>query len=437
MTEPLNKRTVAAYAMGFGPAALLSLTFTVYLAPFIAKGGMIPIGLVGLLFSITTLWDGIIDPLIGTMIDRKSTGEAPHRRWMRLALPPLLLFLVILVFWADTLGFWILLPILLLFYSSQSLYDVAHLAWGAALAKNPDDSARLFGNRELAAKIILVAAVAMPAIIQAFDPKVDLQGLVFAYASLIIIILPLTLFAIPHIPGRPIIPEPGIGWRQEIRASLGLLSLILLLLVQFFGAFSFGALTSMLIFYADGYLGLAEKGAILLFSTFAGAALFTTLWIIMARRLGKPQTMILNCIWLVAIMVLGGFIPTRNFAGALVFAVFLGAGFMNLMLIQGMMSDLIPYDKIRCGRDRSGFLYAMLNLLQKMGNAVAVGLSYALLGAFDFDPKHPEQSAVLIRNIFVGLPALGWSCTMIVLFFLVRHGEVNAPSRGSSNLPLP
>ncbi len=437
MTESLPKSTVARYATALGPVALLSLPFSVYLPPFIAAGGVIPIALVGLIFSLSTLWDGIVDPLIGNMIDRKSKGDAPHRRWMRIAAFPLSILLPLLVIWGDDLQFWMLLPLLLIFYSSTSLYDVAHLSWGAALAKSPDDGVRLFGNRQFAEKIILVAGFALPALAQAFIPGIDLQGRILAYASLFIVLMPLSLLMIARLPTRPIMPEPGIGWRKEIAASLGSPILLQLLSVQFLGAFSFGAMSALFIFFADGYLKLDSKGALLLFGVFVGGALFTPLWTYAARRLGKPQTMIFNCVWLVSIMLTGLAVPPGQFWVSMVFAIFLGSGFMGLIFVHGMASDFVPHDRIQCGRDRTAFLYAMLNLLQKMGNASAVAIAYACLGAFGFDATRPGESADVIRTLYIALPAAGWSVMIVVLLFLQRHAIVNQKRGKAPNLPLP
>jgi glycoside/pentoside/hexuronide:cation symporter, GPH family len=437
MSKGLPKTTISSYAVALGPAALLGLPFSIYLPPYIAAGGTIPIALVGLLFSLSTLWDGIVDPLIGMMIDRKSTGAAPHRRWMRIAAFPLAILLPLLVLWGDDLQYWMLLPLLLLFYSSVSLFDVAHLSWGAALAGNPDDGTRLFGNRQFAEKIILVAAFALPAIAQALIPGIDLQGRILAYASLFIVLLPMSLWLIARLPARAIVPEQGIGWRKEIKASLGSPTLLQLFAIHFLGAFSFGALSAIFIFYADGYLKLDSRGALLLFGVFIGGAVFTPLWTLAARRFGKPQTMIVNCLMVITIMMIGIFVPPGSFPVSMAFSILLGSGFMGLIFIHGMASDYAPFDRMQCGRDRTAFLFAMLNLLQRAGNASAVAIAYACLGAFGFDATKPGEKAELVRNLFVALPVTGWSITIIVLLFLRHQTMVNQKRAVAPNLPLP
>jgi glycoside/pentoside/hexuronide:cation symporter, GPH family len=423
--QPITNRTVATYTAAIGPVAILGLPFSVYLPPFIAAGGVVPMALVGLLFSLSTFWDGIVDPLIGTMIDRKSKGAAPHRRWMMLSALPLSLLLVVLVFWGSGLPFWLLLPVLLLFYSCLSLYDVAHLSWGAALASDPDESAKLFGYREFGAKSLLVIAFGLPAVAQALVPGLSLQGRILAYVSMLLLAMPIALFAIQRLPARPITPEPGIGWAEELKLSLSSRPLILLLLAQMLGAFSFGALAACFVFYADGYLGLDRYGATLLFATFIGGALFSPVWIQIARRIGKPQTMVLDCCWLLSALFVGYIMPVGSLLASVVFSVAIGAGFMGLLLIHGMAGDMIPYDRKMCGRGRSAFIFAMLNLVQKIGNAIAVALSYALLGAFGFEAANPGATPELVRTVFFGLPFLGWTLMLLVALALSREDWVN------------
>jgi glycoside/pentoside/hexuronide:cation symporter, GPH family len=425
MSEHLPSSTVATYASAVGPVAILGLPFSVYLPPFIAAGGGVPVAMVGLVFSLSTIWDGLVDPLIGNMVDRKSSGDAPHRRWMLRASLPLALLLVLLVFWGDSLSVWLLLPLLLLFYSCYSLYEVAHLAWGAALADNPDDSTRLFGNREFGAKLLLILAFAAPALAQWAIPGLSLQGRILAYVGLLIFAFPLALWAIHTLPARPIVPEPGIGWAMELKTSLRTRPLILLLLVQFLGAFSFGALTATFLFYADGYLKLDAHGSALLFGSFVGGALFTPLWIQIARRLGKPQAMVLDCAWLLLILAAGLVVPPGNFMLSMLFSVTLGSGFAGLLLIHGMVCDLAPHDRTLCGRDRSAFLFAITHLVQKGGNATAVGISFALLGAYGFDATNPGATPELVRNLFTWLPFLGWSVMLLVALLLAREPWVN------------
>jgi Na+/melibiose symporter-like transporter len=260
---------------------------------------------------------------------------------------------------------------------------------------------------------------------QALIPGLDLQGRILAYVGLLLLALPLALWAIHRLPPRAIAPEPGIGWRAEIKVSLKMRALLLVWLAQILGAFSFGSLTATFIFFADGYLRLDAQGALLLFGTFIGGAIATPAWIQIARRLGKPVAMACNCLWLISLLLIAWALPPGIFVVALLFSMGLGSGFMGLIFIHGMIADIAPHDRALSGRDRTAFLYALTNLLQKFGNAIAVGITYALLGLYGFDAARPEASDDVIRWLFLTLPPIGWGLMGIVALLLRNEGMVN------------
>lgn len=430
----ITRKTALYYAAGVGPIAIMGLPLSVYLPPFISEGGVIMVALVGLMFSITTIWDGIVDPMLGNMIDRKSTGKAPHRRWMSIAALPSALLLAALVAVGDSLQFWVLLPLLLLYYSACSLFEVAHLAWGSALSEGrAAASARLFGAREYAAKFALVAAFAAPALAQYLMPDISMQGRIIAYVSLVAVTMPLALYANRKVPPRPVVVEPGFGWRRELKLSLRSPSLLLIMAVHFCNAFAFGALAATYIFFAEAYLRLDQHGSLLLFLTFVGGAITTPFWVQVARRMGKPKGLMLMCTTLVALLIGAILLPlSGQLLPSAIFTLVLGGAFMGLIFIYGMIADYAPVDAQLCGRDRTAFIFAIGNLMQKLGNASALALSYGLLGLFGFDPTNPHQYGELVRNIWAGLPIAAWGLAGLVALFLVRQ-----PWAQVRQLPLP
>ncbi|MBK6413082.1 MFS transporter [Sphingopyxis sp.] len=418
--EALRSRTVAAYAATAGPTVILGLPFSVYLPPYIAEGGVISVALVGLLFSLTTIWDGVVDPLIGTMVDRVRTGLGAHRRWMLLALGPLALLLLALVTVGDRLPFAALFLMMVLFYSSYSLYEVAQLSWGSALVRNPRESALLYGMRDWFAKIALILAFAAPAAAQMLIPGVSLQGRIMAYASLFMLMVPIALYAIRLVPPRAVVVETSIGWRSELRASLAFPPLMLLLGVQFLNSFAFGSLTSLFVFFAAAVLDLDGQSAVLLFASFIGGAMTSPVWTMLARRFGKPPMMMAMGALISGLLVATLFQQPDGIAQATGFSLTLGTGFVGLLFTYSMLADIIPGDAARCGRPRSAFLFALLNLMQKFGVAAAIAVSYLLLDVVGFDPKNSQAAARELHLVFVLQPTISW-VIMIVLLLLMRR----------------
>lgn len=422
ISSALRPRTVAAYAATAGPTVILGLPFSVYLPPYIAEGGAISVALVGLLFSLTTIWDGVVDPLIGTLVDRVRTGLGAHRRWMLLAIAPLSLLLLALVTVGDALPFAALFLMMVFFYSSYSLYEVAQLSWGAALVRSPADSALLYGMRDWFSKIALILAFAAPAAAQLLIPGISLQGRIMAYASIFLVMVPIALFAISRVPRRAVVAEPGIGWRHEIRASLSFPPLMLLLGVQFLNSFAFGSLTSLFVFFAAAVLGLDAQSAVLLFASFIGGALASPLWTFLARRFGKPPMMMAMGLLISGLLVTTLFQQPEGLGQAVGFSLLLGTGFVGLLFTYSMLADLIPRDAERCGRNRSAFLFALLNLMQKFGVAAAIAVSYAMLDIVGFDPKNGAAAARELHLLFALQPTASW--IVMAGLLVLMHREV-------------
>lgn len=425
-TRALRPRTVAAYAATAGPTVILGLPFSVYLPPYIAEGGAISVALVGLLFSLTTIWDGVVDPLIGTVVDRVRTGLGAHRRWMLLAIVPLALLLLALVTVGDRLPFAALFLMMVFFYSSYSLYEVAQLSWGAALVRTPADSALLYGMRDWFAKIALILAFAAPAAAQLLIPGISLQGRIMAYASLFLLMVPVALFAIRLVPARAVVAEPGIGWRHEIRASLSFPPLMLLLGVQFLNSFAFGSLTSLFVFFAAAVLDLDAQSAVLLFASFVGGAFASPVWTVLARRFGKPPMMMAMGFLISSLLVATLFQQPQGLPQAVGFSLMLGTGFVGLLFTYSMLADLIPRDAARCGRGRSAFLFALLNLMQKFGVAAAIAVSYVLLDLVGFDPQNGKAAARELHLLFALQPTVSW-IAMVGLLLWMQRALARAP----------
>jgi glycoside/pentoside/hexuronide:cation symporter, GPH family len=418
----MSRRFLTRYGAAVAPAAILGLPFSIYLPPYLVESGAAPVAMIGLYFLLSAAWDGAVDPIIGTVIDRRRSAGVNHWQWMLRSAAPLAFLVGLIVLFPTTLSGPLLLLTLLLLYSVYSVYDVAHAAWGAGLATNEADTARIFGAREFWSKISLIFAFGLPAAMQALDPGVNLFNRIVAYAGLAIATIPIALVVSRGLPAVNTAQKAvTIHWRREIRTLLRAPVLLLLVGIQLLGAVAIGALASLFVFFADGVMRLDHAGSILLFCTFLGGAIGVPVWTWFGARYGKATTLIWLLGWISASLLSALILPRGSLVPALVYALVLGSGFVLPIFLFGLMADAAPDDATTAGRDRTAFLLSLITVAQKVGNALAIGIGYTLLDLFDFDARAPERSSSVILWLFTGIPIVSLSLAAVLVALLRRR----------------
>ena len=107
----------------------------------------------GVIFSISRIWDAISDPIAGYLSDRTTFKFGRRRSWMLLSFIPIS-FGFLAVFsppeslQGESLDLWMMIAILS-FYSAITLFNVPHMALGAELSEDYHERTRLFGVRHI------------------------------------------------------------------------------------------------------------------------------------------------------------------------------------------------------------------------------------------------------------------------------------------------
>lgn len=433
-----SNAVLAAFSATCLPYAALGLPVFVTLPEFYASHVGVDLALVGAVFLLIRLADIVIDPLLGTLIDRTKSRFGRYRLWMALSAPPLMLA-VVMLFSAEPgaggayLTGWLVL--MSLFFTTSLL---SQMSWAAVLSPDYDERSRIFGWWQTANILGVLAIILIPVAVQSLKLG-DYADAVRWQGWFIVGLLPLTLaITLAFTPEpRETAPEPHASLFDYFRL-LKLSSLRRLLGADLLLGAARGVVGALFFYFFERVQGFTRADtSILLLIYFVFGLIGAPLWSWLAMRLGKHAALAVACLWF------GGSLLLASFAGPLLSGALLGslgalpalplivAGVLVALvglafasgdlLLRAMMADVVDEVRLTEGRDRTGLLFAVLTATSKLGYALSV-VTFAALkwGGFDPAPGAPNTAAALfwLQAMFAGLPFV---CLLLAALVLRRY----------------
>ena len=128
---------LAAFGTPAVGAGYMYLFLSLYVMKFSTDVLLIAPVFMGLIFSVSRIWDAISDPLVGYLSDRTVTPLGRRRIWLLTSVIPIsvtfyMVFAPPLGLTKGQLDWWMAVSIIG-FYSSMTLFFVPHMALGAEM----------------------------------------------------------------------------------------------------------------------------------------------------------------------------------------------------------------------------------------------------------------------------------------------------------------
>lgn len=411
---PLSRWTLLAFAFPAAPISAMGLPLVVHLPPFYA--GTLGLGLtvVGSIFMLARFWDVITDPILGVLSDRFETRWGRRRHWIVLSVP-IMLVSVYMIFMptAPVTGSYLIFWLFIL-YVGWTLLTISHMSWGAELTPDYHERSRVQGSRELVLILGMVFVLALPAAIEYAQPENLARARVASMGWFVLILLPISVaIAVRKVPERKTPRPEHVPLGQAVRVIIENRPLRVLLLADLISGVSGGIVASLFLFLAEDALKLGKLSSVLLLCYFLSGVLFipAILWI--SRRLGKHKTAAWSALFNAVTVPFILFVPEGNAVLALgawvLFGVNMAAG---PFLFRSIMADVADHDAVQTKQTRTGLFYSMLTSTNKIGAALAIGLSYLALDVIGFVPGGENSAAALdgLRAVYV------WPATVISAF---------------------
>ena len=409
------------------------LLVNLYIMKFSTDVLLIAPAVMGVIFSISRIWDAVSDPVAGYLSDRTTFKFGRRRTWILVSFVPISLgFLAVFSppasMEGQALDTWMMFAILG-FYSAMTLFLVPHMALGAEISDDYHERTKLFGVRHIGFTLgSILALVSMSILI-----KEDVRQLASNLALLSVLIMSaFIIFSVSRLKERPeyqnrVNKNPFKAFR-DVWKNYHAKILLIILFIENLG----GAVIGVLTLYVTQYIVEAPEWApLIIFAYMFPAAASVPLWIPLSRKYGKIK------LWIFSLaatgIAFGGIfiIPFLDsvterliviFTGAILGGIAAGCGGAVGPSIKG---DVIDYDEYLTGERKEGTYFAAANFVFKSATGIMLLLTGFVLQFSGFIPNQPQTMEVKIAliSLYGLVPLIFYSLGAFLLYKKFKFGE--------------
>ena len=431
--------TTIAYGMPGLGAGYMYLLMSLYVMKFSTDVLLIAPAVMGVIFSISRIWDAVSDPIAGYLSDRTTFKFGRRRTWMLISFIPIS-FGFLAVFsppesmQGQSLDLWMMIAILS-FYSAITLLNVPHMALGAELSEDYHERTRLFGVRHIGFTLgSILALVSMSLLIsEENNPDGDVRQLASSLAFYAIGAMSLMIFFVvsklkenPEFQNR-VNKNPFKAFR-DVWINPHAKILIIVLFIENLG----GAVIGVLTLDVTQYIVEAPAWApLIIFAYMLPSALSVPLWIPLSRRFGKIRLWVFSLAF-TGISFGGIFIiPFLDSVTDRLIVMFIGAALGGMAAGCGgaigpsVKGDVIDYDEYLTGERKEGSYFAALNFVFKSATGIMLLVTGFVLQFSGFIPNQPQTMEVKIAliSLYGLVPLVFYSLGAYLLYKKFKFGE--------------
>lgn len=432
MTDAPAKRLSLPRVLAFSslsiPLAGVGLPVGVYLAPLYAREVGLGLELTGILFMLLRFWDIFTDPVMGYLVDRYRSPWGRVRHWVVLSVPILGLATYFVYMPSVGEGPAYFIGWMLLFYIGFTLLQTARSAWVPAIALDYDDRSRFFQWAEVISVLSMLVLLAIPAVLELAGFGIGRMGQVAIMGWVLLFALPISAFlACAFVPDDPMRGDKGHAQKFRIRPFIAALRnkyLGHILLLELLTGTAIAVTSANYLFVAEFVFGLSDgMSSLILMFFFLMAVCALPFWLKLAARTEKSIAFQAAALLSFTSFIIyyfagqiGGFWPL--FLGAF----FNGAAFSApIVLARSMTADVVEWQVSQTGENRSGIYYSLVTSAYKVGNSLALGVGYLILGQVAGFHPTKENSPESIHGLLLVFCLLPGTLYLLAAFAASRY----------------
>jgi glycoside/pentoside/hexuronide:cation symporter, GPH family len=402
MSEPSRNsfKGFVAYAAPGAPEAMILYCAAMVIPGFFTTEIGLSAAFVGVVYTVSRLFDAVTDIGIGYFSDRTKSPIGPRKPWLIAGTVVSVIAVFYLYNPSDSNPGFRYAASTFALYLGWTMAIVPYDAWGAELSRDYMDRNRIFTLRAIAyyiGSMIFLATPMLPWFSGDFDREV-LRYSAWLVAIMFIGATAIAVFLAPQ--GRASRSGQAPTLKGILKTLLSNRPLQYYVVMFLLGGLSLGITLALSYVYVNAYLKLEGKFASILFFYVLANFIAIPFWYLVTRKVQKHKA------WAIGLLIHGVCYPPLAFltpgaAGA--FWILLGltsfSGFaysVTNIVSKSLLGDIIDYDQLETGENHSASIFAVSALVQKLTVALGGGLSFLMLAWLGYEPSSADNSAASI-----------------------------------------
>jgi GPH family glycoside/pentoside/hexuronide:cation symporter len=428
---------IALYSMASAGLNILAITIDTWILYFYApppdsgRPQYLPLALIGVLMTIASLWDAVIDPFIGHWSDTLRSRWGRRRPFLILASPFILLGAILI--WTPPGKTVVLTAIYFMFITLvyRTAYSLVGIPYDGTLPEMaPDSKARVglsYWKNVFGILGVLIGSLLAAPLFQSIGAVY--MGIVVGMVGVVTIYMTLLGLRETDRPlGEPMTAMEGLKatFRNKQFLFVFISTLFVHVCYQML-LINFPYFVTLVLGKTEGDVGIYQGVLILLM------ALTGPIWMLWNKRRNQRWLLNFTMIGLTVVVALGFLVDSttaiplmvQGFLFVILIGIMLGG---YLIVIYAMMGNVVDYDEMLTGRRREAIYYGTFSFAIGLGSSVGALVLPMLLNTFGYTHENPlgVRVAFLAMALFV---VIGY-----FIFQKYRLGDTPEETRREMNM---
>jgi GPH family glycoside/pentoside/hexuronide:cation symporter len=435
--KKLTFSRIALYSMASAGLNILALTIDTWILYFYApppdsgRPQYLPLALVGVLMTIASLWDAVIDPFIGHWSDTLRSRWGRRRPFLIFASPFILLGAILI--WTPPGKTVVLTAIYFMFITLvyRTAYSLVGIPYDGTLPEMaPDSRARVglsYWKNVFGILGVLIGSLLAAPLFQSIGAVY--MGIVVGIVGVVTIYMTLLGLRETDRPlGEPMTAMEGLKatFRNKQFLFVFISTLFVHVCYQML-LINFPYFVTLVLGKTEGDVGIYQGVLILLM------ALTGPIWMLWNKRRNQRWLLNFTMIGLTIVVALGFLVGSitaiplmmQGFLLVILIGIMLGG---YLIVIYAMMGNVVDYDEMLTGRRREAIYYGTFSFAIGLGSSVGALVLPMLLNTFGYTHENPLG----VRVAFLAMASF-----VVVGYFIFqkyRLGDTPEETRREMNM---